>query len=376
MKCEIIKDLLPAYCDCVCSLETAAEIERHTASCENCKKLLEDYRSDIEPLNKGEPEKPFRKIKRGIFRSKFAIVLLIIILAVVLCTVGYLTYGQIVRSPNHPSFETIISSQKAKKIVEKYCEGDIDYVMENIDIYQTGVALIRNQEEVRAHCRLTLSDFYEKYLKNRDLNVKADQYNGYGQFAYESGVVTFSDARIYEGNTELLTFTLAERAGGKFIISITGYSSDIGNYPACQADINKLELALSPTEPTALLETAIINNVSRGAHNFGLFANRFGETDEEKQILAENAVSLIDDMYCESAYYTNFRFDTENSRYLIDIGFTFSEKSSGKRVAYSRTIRLKSPKYSFEILPEFEPIIIDDGISAENREKLENLFIY
>lgn len=375
MKCEIIKDLLPAYCDCVCSVETAAEIEHHTASCENCKKLLENYRSDVKSVG-GEPEKPFRKIKRGIFRNKLVIAVLAILLAGILCAVGYLTYGQIVRSPNQPSFETIISSQKAKNIVKKYCEGDIDYVMENIDVYQTGVALYNNQEEVREHCRSTLADFYEKYLKGRDLNVKTVQYNGYDQLIGESGMVTSSDARIYEGNTELLTFTLVQRAGGKFIISITGYSGDIGNYPACETDINTLELALSPTEPTVLVETAIINNVSKRAENFSLFANRFGETNEEKQILTDNTVSLTEDMYCESAYYTDFRFDAENSRYLIDIGFTFSEKSSGKRVAYSRTVRLKSPRYSFEILPEFEPVIIDDGITAENREKLENLFIY
>lgn len=375
MKCEIIKDLLPAYCDCVCSVETAAEIEQHTANCENCKKLLENYRSDVKSVG-GEPEKPFLKIKRGIFRNKLVIAVLTILLAGILCAVGYLTYGQIVRSPNHPSFETIVSSQKAKKIVKKYCEGNIDYVMENIDVYQTGVALYDNQEEVREHCRSTLADFYEKYLKGRDLNVKTVQYNGYDQLIGESGMVTSSDARIYEGNTELLTFTLVQRAGGKFIISITGYSGDIGNYPACETDINTLELALAPMEPTPLVETAIINNVNKRAENFGLFANRFGETNEEKQILTDNTVSLIEDMYCESAYYTNFRFDAENSRYLIDIGFTFSEESSGKRVAYSRTVRLRSPRYRFEILPEFEPVIIDDGITAENREKLENLFIY
>lgn len=131
MKCEIIKDLLPAYCDCVCSLETAAEIEQHTQSCEDCKKLLEDYRSDIEPLNKSAPEKPFRKIKRKIFRSKLAVVLLIIILAGVLCTIGYLTYGQIKRRHDIHSFETIISSQKAEKLIKRYCEGDIDYVMKD-----------------------------------------------------------------------------------------------------------------------------------------------------------------------------------------------------------------------------------------------------
>ena len=376
MKCEIIKDLLPAYCDCVCSLETAAEIEQHTQNCESCKKLLEDYRSDIEPLNKSEQEKPFRKIKRGIFRNKLVIAVLIILLAGIIYAVGYLTYGQIVREPNIPSFETIISSQKAKKIVEKYCEGDIDYFMENIEIYQTGVALIINHQEVEEYCRSTLTDFYEKYLKGRDLNVKADQYNGYAQFAYESGTVTSSDVRIYDGKSELLTFTLFERAGGKFIVFIAGYSSEIGNYPACKTDINTLGLALAPMEPTALLDAAIINYKPERASNFSLFASRFSQTPEEKQAIIENTTALMEDMYCEKAFYTEFRFDNENNRYLVDIGYIFIETSSGKHAMYSRTVQMKSALYNFEVLPEFEPIIIDDGISAENIEKLKNLFVY
>lgn len=377
MKCEIIKDLLPAYCDCVCSLETAAEIEQHTANCENCKKLLEDYRSDIEPLNKSKPENPFRRIKRGIFRSKLAIVLLIIILAGVLCTVGYLTYGQIVRRADQPSFETIISSQKAKKIMKKICAGDIDSAMENIEIYQTGVALFANNEEVREYCRSTLTDFYEKYLRGRDLNVKTDKYSGYAQFASESGMVTSTDVQIFDGKSEILTICLIERTRGKFILYPIGFSSNLSdNYPECGNDVDMLSLAFNPIEPTAVLETAIINNINGNDDNFGIFANRFCDTTEEKIQLHENTLALIDDMNCENAYYTKFRFDTENSRYLIDVGFIFQEKSSGKRVAYSRTIKLKSPTYRFEILPEFEPIIIDDGISAENLEKLKNLFVY
>ena len=374
MKCEIIKDLLPAYCDCVCSPETAAEIEQHTANCENCKKLLEDYRSDIEPLNKAEPEKPFRKIKRGIFRNKSIIAVLIIILIIVLSAVGYLTYGQIARSPNHPSFETIISSQKAKKLIKKYCEGDIDYVMENIEIYQTGVALLSDYNEVREHCRATLADFYEKHLKGRDLKVKLDGYSGYEWLAGESGTMPMTDVRICDGNSQVLTLCLMERTRGNFMMSTTSYSGDLGE--EYEKSIDTLDLALNPIEPTALLETAIINNVSKHTNNFGLVANRFGETNEEKRVLADRAIDLIDDMYCESAYYTNFRFDAENNRYLIDVGFIFQEKSSGKRVAYSRTIRLRSAKYRFEILLEFEPVIIDDGISAENLEKLKNLFVY
>lgn len=183
MKCEIIRDLLPAYCDCVCSIETAAEIESHVDGCADCKKLLDDYRSDIKPTGGGAPEKPFRRISRKIFRNKLVIAALAILLAAVLGGVGYLTYGQFVREPDQPSFETIISSQKAKKLVKKFCEGDIDYVMENIELYQTGVALYESRDEVREYCRTVLSDFYEKYLKGRNLNVKTNGYSGYTDFS-------------------------------------------------------------------------------------------------------------------------------------------------------------------------------------------------
>ncbi|MDE6747100.1 MAG: zf-HC2 domain-containing protein, partial [Oscillospiraceae bacterium] len=174
MKCEIIRDLLPAYCDCVCSVETAAEIEQHTANCEDCKKLLENYRSEVEPLNKVEPENPFRKIKRGISRNKLVIAVLVILLAGILFAVGYLTYGQIVKEPNQPSFETIIVSQKAKKIVKKLCSGDIDYVLENIEIHQTGEELWANQFEIRDYCRGVLTEFYETSLRGKKLKFEKD----------------------------------------------------------------------------------------------------------------------------------------------------------------------------------------------------------
>lgn len=371
MKCDIIRDLLPAYCDSVCSKEAAREIEEHTAVCADCQKLLDDYRSEISPPV-GSPEKPFRRIKRRIFRNKLVISALVIILAAILCTVGYLTYGQIARNFSNPSFETVISNIKAQKIVDRYCKGDIDYVMDHIEIYQTGVALFDNQEEVREHCRNELAKFYGKYLKDRDLNTKFQFTKGYTQFMGENGVLPLTDVTIFDGRSELLTFSVIERTAGKFYMCISGWCSDLGE--DCDKNIGTLDLALNPAEPTPVMQTAIINNVTKSTENFGLFANHFGETREERQTLNENAVLLTENMYCESAYYADFRFDSENDRYLIDIGFTFKEKSSGRRAAYSRTVRLKSTQYRFEILPEFELVVIDGGISPENLEKLENLF--
>ncbi|MBD5140292.1 MAG: hypothetical protein HDT25_02585 [Ruminococcus sp.] len=372
MKCEIIKDLLPAYCDCVCSLETAAEIEQHTANCENCKKLLEDYRSDIEPLNKAEPEKPFRRIKRGIFRNKSIIAALILILVIVLSVVGYLTYGQIVRT-YHPSFETIISSQKAKKITQKFCEGDIDYVMDNIQIYQTGVALYTTDDEIEEYCRSVLADFYEKYLKGKDRQIKIDDlHSGYECYWFDNENDPMTVIQIYDGEIGIFSLYFYERSGGKFVLRCAGYCTDYID----KSDQETFNLALNPIEPRADWETAILNN-SRDPEHFGLITEWFTDNPEEERILSENTAALMETMECEKAYYSDFTFDAENSRYLIDMGFIFREKSSGKRVAYYRTLKLTAAftYYKFEILPEFEPVIFDDGISAENRERVENLFI-
>ena len=373
MKCEIIKDLLPAYCDCVCSPETAAEIEQHTANCEECKKLLEDYRSDIEPLNKTEPEKPFRKIKRGIFRNKSIIAALIFILVIVLSVVGYLTYGQIVRSPFHPSFETIISSQKAKKLAEKFCEGDIDYVMKNIATYDISPALYSTIDDVNEHCRNALADFYEKYFKDKNLRLEFENFFGgsYDEFQYENEVNPLTEIHIFDDSTPLLNMFLYERSGGKLVLDIVGCNAAVS-----ETDIGALNFALNPRAPSDWIETALLNN-AKDLERFEFYTRDLTETPEEERVLAESFSALMGDMYCENVFYTAFRFDKENSRYLIDMGYIFREKSSGRRAAYTRTVKatLKGIFYHFEVLPEFEPVIFDDGISAENRERLENLFV-
>ncbi|MDE7303996.1 MAG: zf-HC2 domain-containing protein [Oscillospiraceae bacterium] len=374
MKCEIIKDLLPAYCDCVCSAETAAEIEQHTANCADCKKLLENYRSEVEPINKVEPEKPFRKIKRGIFRNKLAIAVLIILLAEILFVVGYLTYGQVVRSPYHPSFETIISSQKAKKLAKKFCEGDVDYVMENIATYEISPALYSTMDDVNEHCRNALADFYEKYFKGKNLQMKFEDFFGgsYDEFQYENEVNPLTEIHIFDGSTPLLNMFLYERSGGKLVLDIVGC-----NVAVSETDIGTLNFALNPRAPSDWVETAILNN-AKDLERFEFYTRDLTETPEEERALAENFSDLMEDMFCENVFYTYFRFDKENSRYLIDMGYIFREESSGKQAVYTRTVKatLKGIFYHFEVLPEFEPIIIDDGISTENRKKLENLFVY
>ncbi len=72
MKCEIIKDLLPSYIDGLTSDESNSEIEAHLKTCQECKDVLDQMKTDIDvesiPLNK-EKIKPFKKLNKRVLQS-------------------------------------------------------------------------------------------------------------------------------------------------------------------------------------------------------------------------------------------------------------------------------------------------------------------
>ena len=59
IKCEMMQDLLPLYCDKVCSAETRRAVEEHLASCPDCRSRLEQMEEQSRPvaLSPGEDVK-------------------------------------------------------------------------------------------------------------------------------------------------------------------------------------------------------------------------------------------------------------------------------------------------------------------------------
>ena len=55
MKCEIIRDLLPLYCDGLCSEASKQEIEAHVAQCEECRACLAEMKEEA-PVPSLSPE--------------------------------------------------------------------------------------------------------------------------------------------------------------------------------------------------------------------------------------------------------------------------------------------------------------------------------
>ena len=62
MKCEIIRDLLPVYCDGLASEETRAAVDRHVAECDDCRERLRLMREAVLDVPKPDIQ-PMKKIK-------------------------------------------------------------------------------------------------------------------------------------------------------------------------------------------------------------------------------------------------------------------------------------------------------------------------
>lgn len=65
MKCGIVQDLLPLYCDNVCSEDTRQAVEEHLLSCPDCKKRLERMAEQSEPVKSLPSEDAKLRVLRG-----------------------------------------------------------------------------------------------------------------------------------------------------------------------------------------------------------------------------------------------------------------------------------------------------------------------
>ena len=72
MKCEIIRDLLPLYCDGLCSEASRQEIEAHVAQCEGCRTCLAEMKGENVPVSLPAPEQETEaRVLRGV-KKKFS----------------------------------------------------------------------------------------------------------------------------------------------------------------------------------------------------------------------------------------------------------------------------------------------------------------
>lgn len=378
MKCEIIRDLLPAYCDGVCSEETAAEIKAHTAECSECRKMLKAFGSEIKTADgsSSAPEKPFKKIRGSIRRSKFISLMILIILIIVLSVIGYLSYGQLIRQSGHQSFETLFAAYNSKKLISEYCSGNLDYVTEKIIVWNND-SLFEYEPEIQKYAAKELRSFYKDYIEGNDITVTRS--NDFDYEFYGTTFTTVPACTVFIQGDEIPAIAM--------YVFQEGYYNTVIPYPDTRDErwesedhaelkrrVYQLQYALYPYPPLTVLEEKLFTNEKERDRSYEFVCEKYtdGSDREYSAKLYERINTLMDtEIICEDFSLTDYRFDSENERYLADIRITFLEPSTGKHAVYIRTAQVND---RIILLPEFQPMIIDEGISTGIQTQIEMIF--
>lgn len=109
ISCNMIRDILPLYVEDMASQDTRDIVEEHIASCENCKKRLEEMRT-LEELPIDTDIAPLRNIQNTLLREKLQTIILSVMVTLVFAvvTMAYLT------APAYISY-----NENAVSIIEK-----------------------------------------------------------------------------------------------------------------------------------------------------------------------------------------------------------------------------------------------------------------
>ncbi len=88
MKCKIIQDLLPLYCDKLTSAESNAEIESHLQNCAECTGIYETMQAEMDTVPTDKNIEPLKKVKRHYRLRMTTLILLLILLLIVVVMIA------------------------------------------------------------------------------------------------------------------------------------------------------------------------------------------------------------------------------------------------------------------------------------------------
>ncbi|MBM6914999.1 zf-HC2 domain-containing protein [Gemmiger formicilis] len=125
MKCEIIHDLLPLYCDGLCNEASRQEIEAHVAQCKECRTLLSEMKGDA-PISVIAPEpeteaRVLRGVKKKFSRGRRRAVLLTVVIMLIFSVV--LTGAADVPRPVPYSDGLVTAELAVDEVIDLYYHG-------------------------------------------------------------------------------------------------------------------------------------------------------------------------------------------------------------------------------------------------------------
>lgn len=125
MKCAVIQDLLPLYCDRACSQESVQEIEEHLKACPQCRAWLEQMQSSMglsESPNTPDAAHAARRFQKRLRKKRRRAVAAAILAAVLVCLGG--TAAADVERPISYTDGMVTAEMAYDQVIDVYYLGD------------------------------------------------------------------------------------------------------------------------------------------------------------------------------------------------------------------------------------------------------------
>ncbi|MBQ8010102.1 MAG: zf-HC2 domain-containing protein [Oscillospiraceae bacterium] len=219
--CEMVQDLIPLYSEGLCSDVSRKIVEEHTAVCKTCRQLLTQIPTDAVPdVPVPDESKAFRKVHKKMKKSRLRNVILSALLAAVVIPVGVLTVGQIVKTPEIQSFETVWQSIEVKQLVKKLAKGDIEgYMAESswsnaLKINNVHFTM-QDYEIIRMQDTENLKKAYENAFAENEVDRISVRSNYTGMYN-DSACVVYTIAELYFENGSQIEVHFTKESDGLY----------------------------------------------------------------------------------------------------------------------------------------------------------------
>ena len=238
--CRIIEDLIPLYCEGLCSDETKSAVEAHIKDCDACRILCRAKPETVPPEPERIPDetKVFKKVRRTLTKHKWLDRILILLLAVLLLGIGVLSLGQIMKEQYVPSFETVFETMRIRKLTKEMARGDfstfvnvMSYEPYGTHLYTAGLGNLIYETAENMLTESYAETFGDTKLKSLKVKSGYQCLITYGNMLSEAGYRTknyavASDAMLEFADGRFLRLTFYPgRDGGYFCYAAEVYNS-------------------------------------------------------------------------------------------------------------------------------------------------------
>lgn len=150
MKCKIIQDLLPLYCDKLTSPESNEEIEKHLRNCEECNHIYENMCAKEESIINSKDIQPLKKVKR---KNIIRIIVSVLVSAVVLFGVFmFVFWGVIPINSDDLSMNLSVTEEMSYDMLTILFEGNCSTTRKSSDVQY----IYNDDGSITSHFEITI----------------------------------------------------------------------------------------------------------------------------------------------------------------------------------------------------------------------------